>query len=394
MVPRPLSRQAERIRVARVITRLNVGGPAIQAMLLARRLDPTRYETLLVCGRTGPHEGDMLELRREPGVTPFFLSELGRGIKWSDDLLAFIRLVRAFRAFRPEVVHTHLAKAGFLGRLAARAVGVPVVIHTYHGNVLRGYFGPARTRLFLLIERALARVTTRVVALSARQETELRQLRIAGPGRVVRIPLGLDLAPFLDPPRGILRGELGLDPRTPLVGIVARLVPIKGLDVFLDAAVRVHADLANARFVVVGDGEERSALAERTRRLGIADRVRFLGWRADLAAIYGDLDVLALTSRNEGTPVSIIEAMAAGRPVVATAVGGVPDLVADGVSGLLAPAGDADAVARAILRLLGDPATGERMGLVGRSIAYPEYDATTLLARIDALYRSVTARPP
>ena len=378
-----------RIRVARIITRLNVGGPAIQAMLLTQHLDQSRYETMLVCGRPGPHEGDMLELRGESGVTPVFIPQLGRGISPFDDIRAFASLVRILRTFRPHIVHTHLAKAGVLGRLAARLTGTPIVIHTFHGNVLRGYFGDARSGIFRLIERVLALASTRIIAISPRVAAELRDLGIAAAPRLIEIPLGLDLDPFLDPPRGLLRNELGLGAATPLVGIVARLVPIKDVRLFLDAARIVATARPATRFVIVGDGELRDELVAHARDLGLDGAVRFLGWRADLPAIYADLDVLALTSRNEGTPVSVIEALASARAVVATAVGGVPDLIDGPERGLLVPPGDPAAVAAAIVGLLDDPERRARMGAAGRDAVFPQYDASTLVRRIDALYRGL-----
>lgn len=381
-----MTRGGGRLRVARIITRLNVGGPAIQAMLLTQRLDQSRYETMLVCGRPGPHEGDMLELRGESGVTPVFIPRLGRGISPFDDIRAFASLVRILHTFRPHIVHTHLAKAGVLGRLAARLTGAPVVIHTFHGNVLRGYFGGAQSGMFRLVERALALASTRIIAISPRVAVELRELGISAAPRLIEVPLGLDLDPFLDPPRGLLRKELGLTATTPLVGIVARLVPIKDVRLFLDAARIVATARPATRFVIVGDGELRDELGAQARDLGLEGAVRFLGWRADLPAIYADLDVLALTSRNEGTPVSVIEALASARAVVATAVGGVPDLIDRPERGLLVPPGDPAAVAAAIVGLLDDPERRARMGAAGRDAVFPEYDASTLVRRIDALY--------
>jgi len=377
--------------VARVITRLNVGGPAIQALLLTERLDPERYETILLCGRPGPREGDMLELRGIADVRPSIVPALGREISLVADLRALWHLVRLLRAYRPDIVHTHLAKAGLLGRVAARAAGARVVVHTFHGNVLQGYFGPVRSWLLLQLERVLARISTAVVSIAPSQSRELTRLGIGDVARRVELPLGLDLAPFLDPPRGEIRRELGLAPDALVVGIVARLVPIKDLGTFLLAAQRIARARPEVRFLVVGDGPERGALEGRAEALGLAGALTFLGWRADLAAIYGDCDVVLLTSRNEGTPVSLIEALAAGRAVVATRVGGVPDVVEG--CGILVPAGDDAAVAAAALEILSDPGRRERLGRAGRDRVYPAYDAATLVTRIDSLYQRLLGRP-
>lgn len=382
----------DRIRIARIITRLNVGGPAIQAMLLTERLDPRRFETLLIAGRAGPAEGDMLSLR--PGLSrpPLSVPELQREIAPLSDVRAFAHIAAALRTFRPHVVHTHLSKAGLLGRLAAKAAGAPAIVHTYHGNVLDGYFDPLRARVFLGLERALARISTRVVAISRGQRREIERLGIARGERIVEIPLGFDLAPFTDPPRGLLRRELALDRSVPLVGIVARLVPIKRVDVFLDAAEEVARQRPDAHFLVVGDGEEAGRLRARAERIGIAAHTHFVGWRSDLPAVYGDLDVVVLTSDSEGTPVSILEALAARRPVVATAVGGVPDVLGANERGLLVPRRDPGALGEAIVTLLGSRGRGETLAAAGRSYVLAEHGADALIDRISGLYTGLVRR--
>ena len=385
-----------RLRVARVISRLNVGGPAIHTILLTAGLDPAAFESRLYVGAPGPAEGDMLPLARARGVEPVAVPGLGRSIRPGRDLAALGHLVRAFRAFRPRVVHTHAAKAGTLGRIAARLAGVPATVHTFHGHVLSGYFNPAVTAAFRAIERALARRTTRIVALSPGQRDELLALGIGRPERMAVVPLGLELDGCLNAQarRGELRRHLRLPPEARLVGIVARLVPIKDHASFFKAAARVARADPAARFVVAGDGPLRARLESAAREAGLADRTHFLGWWEDLPALYADLDVVALTSRNEGTPVCLLEAMAAGVPVVATAVGGVSDVVRHGETGLLVPPGDPGALAAALAALLGDPERRSALGLAGRRAAYPAYDVKTLIARVETLYRELIAAAP
>ncbi|MBI4345500.1 MAG: glycosyltransferase [Elusimicrobia bacterium] len=378
-------------RVLRIITRLNVGGPALQAILLTERLDPSRFRTRLVTGEPTSVEGDMLRLRGAT-VRPDVVGTLGRDISPLADARSLASLVRIVREYRPHIVHTHMAKAGLLGRIAARLGGAPVIVHTFHGNVLRGYFDPVRSRIFLALERALARLTTRVVAISPRQRQEIRALGIATAPKLVELPLGVELSPFLDPPRGSLRAELGIGQR-PLVGIVGRLVPIKAVDVFIDAMADLGRSVPAARSVVVGDGEMRRPLEEAARARGLDGRLTFLGWRADLRAVYGDLDVVVLTSDNEGTPVSILEALAAARPVVATAVGGVPDVI-DDTRGVLVPPRDPRAVAAAVVELIGDPTRAARLGAAGRAHVYPAYDIATLVSRIERLYTDLADTGP
>lgn len=379
----------DRIRVLRIIARLNVGGPALHTVLLTERLAPERYDSRLVTGVPDATEGDYLALRGLALERLVRLPTLGRELSGSRDLRTLGHLVRIMRELRPHIVHTHTAKAGTLGRLAAVLAGVPVRVHTFHGHVFDGYFSPAKTRAFLAIERALARRTQRILTVSESVREELLALGIGRPEQITVVPLGLELEPFAraHEHRGELRRELGIDQDTPLVGIVARLVPIKAHEVFLAAAARIVERVPECRFVVVGDGERRDELVALAERSGLGARCHFLGWRADLARINADLDVAMITSRNEGSPVALIEAMAAGLPVVATAVGGVPDLVTDGTHGHLAPVDDAARLAAATVALLGDRARRLAFGAAGRELVLARHGAGRLVAEIDAIYR-------
>ena len=384
------------IRVLRVITRLNIGGPAIHAILLTQGLDDGRvFESTLVTGVTAPHEGDFHDLAAAHDLTPIVVPALGREVSPVDDLLALASIVRLVRASRPDIVHTHMAKAGTLGRLAAAVCRVPLVVHTYHGHVFHGYFGPTKTRLFLTIERALGKLTQRIVVVGERQRDEIAAFGVAPREKLLPIPLGLELTRFLraGEHRGQLRYELGVPDQTHLVGIVARLVPIKAHEDFLSAARLVLAERPTTRFVIVGNGERREQLEALVDAFGLRAQVSFLGWRRDLERVYADLDVVALTSRNEGSPVALIEALASARPVVATAVGGVPEVVLDGQTGVLVPPSDPAALAQAILRLLGDPSLAQRLGAAGRWHVYPRHDAGRLVDDMRALYlRELGAR--
>lgn len=381
------------IRVLRILARLNVGGPAIHATLLAERLDASRYESTLVTGAEGPEEGNYLDLHGRSVRGLVTLPSLGREIRGPQDLGSLAALIRLMRRVRPHIVHTHAAKAGTLGRLAARLTGVPVIVHTYHGHVLRGYFPPARERVYRGIERYLARQTDELVAVTPRVRGELLDMGIGAPDRFSVVPLGFDLDRFTRAAmhRGHLRRELGAPTDAPLVGIVARLVPIKAHDVFLTAAAAVRRARPATRFVIVGDGERRAQIVADIERLGLRDAVHLLGWRADLERIYADLDVAVLTSRNEGSPVALIEAMAAGVPVVATAVGGVPDVVEDGVTGRLAPDGDAAAVAARILEAIDRGVAAPLVDLARRRVL-ERYGADRLVTDIDELYGRLLRR--
>ncbi|MDV2502445.1 MAG: glycosyltransferase [bacterium] len=432
--------------VVRIIARLNVGGPAIHAILLTSHLPRERYRSILVKGTEAPSEGNMLAYAEEEKVEPVVLPELGREIRPLDDVVAFVKLTKFLWREQSAIVHTHTAKAGTLGRLAAVVVNLgwairrllgrtapqPIkIVHTFHGHVFHGYFSPAKTRLFLAIERALSRVTDALVVISPHQRREIGELlRIVEPSQIRLIPLGLDLGPFRTCAsyRGKLRAELGLDEGTRLIGTVGRLVPIKRHDILLEALTFLRdspATKGDLCCVVVGDGELRSALEKQVRDLGLAKHVRFLGWRRDLEAIYADLECLVVTSENEGTPVSVIEALSAGVPVVATAVGGVPDLFRpleedeeltgpvilsngerlarwqeaeypsqmDGpllaTSGVLIPPGDARAVAMALELLWTEPNLISECARRGGSWVSETFTIERLVSDIDALYQEL-----
>jgi glycosyltransferase involved in cell wall biosynthesis len=384
------------IKILRAITRLNIGGPAIHAILLTTGLDDGAvFRSTLVAGTTAPHEGDMLDLARARSVEPIVLPALGREISPLDDLVALARMARLVRQIRPDVVHTHMAKAGTVGRIAAHVCGVPLIVHTYHGHVFHGYFSPAKTRVFRTIERVLGLATDRIITVGDGQRAEIAGYGIAPLSKLEPIRLGLELGQFLraEEVRGRLRAELAIDEQVPLVGIVARLVPIKAHELFFNAAKRVLESLPGARFVVVGDGERHIELETLVNQLGIAASVTFLGWRRDMVNIYADLDVVALSSLNEGSPVALIEALAAARPVVSSAVGGVPEVVIDGVTGLTVKPSDSAALAEAMLTLLRDRELAARLGAAGRRHVYPRYDSCRLVEDVANLYtRELTAR--
>jgi glycosyltransferase involved in cell wall biosynthesis len=269
------------IRVLRLFSRLNVGGPSVHVLLLTAGLEGRGYRTKLLVGRESPGEGNMFHLAEELGVEPQVIGDLGREVRLLSDLRVLFALRRRIREFRPQVVHTHTAKAGFLGRIAARWSGVPVaMVHTFHGHVLRGYFGPLRSALYRWLERCLARVTDRLIAVSDSVADDLSALRVAPRERFTVVRLGLRLDPLtVDLPRGLLRSEAGFPPETRLVGIVGRLVPIKDVGSFLEAAAIALKSLPELRFSVIGHGPERSLLESQAASLGLSrGHVHFHGW--------------------------------------------------------------------------------------------------------------------
>jgi glycosyltransferase involved in cell wall biosynthesis len=356
--------------------------------MLTRDLDRDRFESLLVTGVENPTEGTMRYLADENGVRPVVVESLGREVSPVNDIRTLAEMYRVIRRFRPDIVHTHMAKAGTTARLAAWLARVPIIIHTYHGHVFHSYFSPRKTAVFLAIERMLARLSDRIVVVGERQRDEIAGFRVAPAEKLAPIPLGLPLEPLLSVEReaNALRRELGLSLEQPLIGIVARLVPIKAHEYFLEAAARVRERRDDAHFAIVGDGERRAELEAMSNRLGLADRVHFLGWRRVMQPVYADLDVLVLSSLNEGSPVAVIEALAAARPVVATAVGGVGEVVEDGTSGILVQPRDANAIAAGILRFLDNPTWARQVGLAGRSSVIPKYTVSRLVDDMEKLY--------
>ena len=388
------------LRIAIVIARLNVGGPATHVIELAAGLPRGRFTARLISGREGRGEAGMHYLAEEkeirPENVPSLSPHLGPG-----DIIAFFDLLKIFREWKPDVVHTHTAKAGAVGRAAARCAGVPVIVHTFHGHVLRGYFPRPLESIFRGIERALARITDRIVTLSPALKTDLVEMGIADPAKIEVVPLGMDLAPLLgcEARRGELRAELGLPAGEPMIGIVGRLVPIKNHRLFLEAARSMVNSGSPARFVIIGDGELREFLQNLASEKGIAERIHFLGWRKDMVPVYAGLDLLALTSDNEGTPVALIEGMAAGVPVVATSVGGVPDVVRDGITGRLVPPGDPEAMHRAWREALTEKETTKRMCQLARREVEERFGRERMLSAMTAMYeklidlKSGAARP-
>ena len=386
------------VRIARIITRLNIGGPAIQAAMLSDRLRERGFETLLIHGRLAPGEGDMSYLLEGRQVQASYLPSLVRSVSPLADARAVASILRQLKAFQPQIVHTHTAKAGTVGRAAAlvynrSAQARARTVHTYHGHSLEGYFRYAGA--FISIERMLARSTDRLIAISPRIAADLRdRYHIGRASQWSVVPLGFDLAPLAaidDAARAGARRALGLDPTTPVVTIVGRLTAIKQHELFLRVAREVHARQPSTVFAIVGDGDRRAELEALARQFGLEGHARFLGWRQDLVTVYGAADVCVLTSRNEGTPVAVIEALAAGVPVVSTDVGGVRDVINDPALGAIAPDNDVPALTEHVVAAL-SPATRTPERIAARRASVTSrYGFDRLVSDLAALYQSLLA---
>jgi glycosyltransferase involved in cell wall biosynthesis len=358
-------------------------------------LEPRGYRTRLVRGRESPSEGNMDYIAEQLGVKPTFVSSMRRDPSLRD-VIALSRLIWMLRRDRPAIVHTHAAKAGTLGRFAAviaypRRSRRPLLVHTYHGHSLTGYFSSRTARFYRRIEQWLGATTDTLIAVSDDVRDDLVRLRVAASERFVVIPLGFDLSQFLEDRaraerRAALRREWGVRDDEQVVTLVARLVPIKRVDRFLAIARRL-ADRPGTRFVIVGDGELRERLKASADAIGFGDQLIWTGFRRDMPDVCFASDVVVLTSDNEGTPVSLIEAQAAAVPVVSTEVGGVRSVVRHGETGLLAACDDVPSLARAVASILDDRELAARLSSAGRKHAKAAFSVTRLVEDHDELYR-------
>jgi len=380
--------------VLRLIARLNMGGPALHVSYLARGLADRGYETTLAAGSLARGESSMSFVADELGVTVETIPQLHREISPLSDPLTIARIVRLIQATRPHILHTHTAKAGAVGRMAALLAGEarpPIVVHTFHGHVLRGYFDPARTAFFRGLEHALARSSTRLIAVSPQVRDDLVELGVAPAEKFSVIRLGIDLERRLAGAGdgAELRRLFGVAPDEFVVGWVGRMTAIKRVDDVLAAFRRLRDRGIAARLCLVGDGPDREQVEQRAHDLGVARHTLFVGYQRDVAPYYSFFDAFVLPSANEGTPVSAIESLAAARPVVATRVGGTPDVVEEGADGTLVPVGDVEAIADALARLALDPDLRRRLGEHGRGRVIPRYRVERLVDDIDELYREL-----
>jgi glycosyltransferase involved in cell wall biosynthesis len=399
--------------VLRIIARLNTGGPAIHTVLLTRGLDSHRYRSLLVTGIVDPLEGDMGYYAEQMNVVPVVIPELSRRVGALGLVKVFVRLCGLIRRERAAIIHTHTATAGMIGRaagLVTNLIGTVTgrprarLVHTFHGHVFHGYFSPFRSRIIVMIERVLARITDRIITVSEAVKRDLvERYQVCPASLVTVVPLGLDLGwtARLDESTGELRGELGVARDTVTIGLVGRMTAIKNHALLVEAIALLGIDAV--RVFLIGDGELRGEIEAAIEKYGLTRHILLAGWQRDPARIYADLDIVCLTSRNEGTPVALIEAMAAGRPFVATRVGGVEDLVvgeavthAEGFeifgNGILTPPDDPKVLAAALRYLVARPRVRQAMGAVGQAAVLKSFSHERLLQEMQAIYDALLER--
>ena len=388
-------------RVLRIINRLNLGGPTYNAAYLSRYLAP-EFETMLVAGIKEDTEESSEFIVRQMGLSPVYIPEMRREIRFGNDRIAYLKIKKLIKEFRPDIVHTHAAKAGTLGRLAAHHCGVPVILHTFHGHVFHSYFNPLKTAVFKQIERYLSSISSKVIAISDIQKDELvLEHKVIPAAKAEVIPLGFDLDRFMtdqEQKRDTFRKQYALEPDVLAIGIIGRLVHVKNHPLFIDAV----AGLKNKthkkfRAFIIGDGEDRESLIAlaRSRNLSVSTPsaplndadVVFTSWIIDIDRALAGLDLVAMTSLNEGTPVSLIEAQAAGKPVISTEVGGIGNVVLPGVSALLSPSADLPSFTQNLILLTEDDGLRSRMSGAGIQHVKNHFAYQRLVEDMRTLYR-------
>lgn len=406
------------MKIFRIIARLNVGGPARHVVWLTKELQDEEFRSVLVSGTIPPGEEDMGWFAEENGVVPIFIPEMSRELS-ARDVISLYKVYRAMRREKPDIIHTHTAKAGTIGRTAGflyrwltfgTLLGKPRrvrVVHTFHGHVFHSYYGSLKTKLFLTIEKLLAKTATdKIITITRQQFNEIhKKFGVGRAGQFEVIPLGIDLGIYGDQAskRDLLRKEVGATNDELLVGFVGRLTAIKNVSLLLKTAYiyreKVADDLPRLKFVIIGDGDLREDLEAESRSLGLSGLVTFLGNRDDADVFYAGLDVVALTSMNEGTPLSLIEAMACRTPVISTAVGGVIDLMGaletknDGFSvherGIMVEPSSPEAFWRGLIYLAKNKKLQENSAAAGQTFVRMNYNKERLVNDIKGLYRNL-----
>lgn len=403
------------MKILRIIARLNVGGPARHVVWLTNELNDGEFESVLIAGTVPKGEENMNYVAEAHGVKPVFVEEMSRELS-PKDLISLFKIFREIRRQKPDIIHTHTAKAGTVGRTAALLYKLLTpgarkvrVVHTFHGHVFHSYYGKLKTRIFVAIEKFLARFATdKIIVISPQQLREINtEFHIGRREQFVVIPLGIDVDAFADADdqkRTAFRNELGVRGDTLLVGFIGRLTEIKDVSLYLQVAAlaRQSAAPGELRFLVVGDGHLREKLEREAEELALGDSMTFIGNRTDIGSVYSGLDIVALTSLNEGTPLSLIEAMAARRPVISTMVGGVHDLLGEvleekdgfhvrergvGISGR-----SPDDYRKGLIYLAENEKLRRSVAEKGRTFVETEYSKERLVGDIEKLYRTLTAQ--
>ena len=381
-------------KVLRIINRFNIGGPTYNATFLSRFLDD-EYETLLIGGLPEKEEADSLHILEEYGLIPMLISEMQRVPSFKSDKAAYRKIKQIIEEFKPDIVHTHAAKAGALGRKAAKACGVPVIVHTFHGHVFHSYFGKVKTNIFKFIERRLAKKSDGIIAISDIQKQELANVHKICPSNKIKvIPLGFDLDKFQKETskREDVRKKYNLLEDEIAIAIIGRLAPIKNHALFLSVVEDVLKKTSKkVKFFIVGDGEERANIEERVADLNaeFKDAILMTSWIKNIGEFNAGMDIICLTSNNEGTPVSLIEAQAGNLAVVSTDVGGVRDIVKEGETGYIVPKNNVNLFSEKLLFLIEDDETRKCFSENGWNFVREKFHYTTLVKNVNEYYKEL-----
>ena len=384
-----MNKKYPKIKILRIISRLNIGGPSIHVINLNKGLDKKVFQSLLLCGNISDGEKSMYNEAKKSGIKLISIPELTNEHSLNlKDLKALLKIYLIIKKYKPDIVHTHTAKAGLIGRIAAHLALTPKIVHTYHGHVLHSYFSRPKTYLLRFMEKLLALISDSLIVVSDKIKTELISYKISKPSKFNIIKLGFNLDPFLNNTllKDNLKKELSLPNDSNLIGIVGRIVPIKNHKLFIEAAAKVVAQKENTYFLIVGDGPLRKNIEKLSYELNINKNTIFTGWRNDLPLIYASLDILVCSSNNEGTSVSVIEGMASGCPVITTRVGGHPDIISDGNNGYLIEPQNIDSLTKKMLQILNNPKQSAHLKENARLDAKNNFSLENLINNIENHY--------
>lgn len=388
-------------KILRIHNRLIVGGPSLNVTLLSAHLNP-EFETKLLVGKKDPLEKDAGYIAGQLGITPIEITEMRRSILPINDIKAYFKIKKIIKEYKPDIVHTHASKSGTIGRLAASSCNVKLIVHTFHGHVFHSYFNKAISSLIISFERFLAKKTNAIIAISDLQRKELVDVyKIAPAEKIFTIPLGFNLEKYSldqDKKRIIFREKYGFDNSEIIIGIIGRIVPIKNHGMFVEVAASIKKKSGkNVRFAIIGDGESLPAVEKKSSELGLSHSyfvtnpksktdIVITSWETEIDQVMAGLDIVVLTSYNEGTPVSLIEAQAACKPVVSTNVGGVKDVIAHGENGFLTSVNDVESFAGFVMRLIENKSLRETMGKTGFNTVINRYSKQRLIIDVKKLY--------
>lgn len=393
-------------KILRIINRFNLGGPTYNAAFLTKYMAP-EFETILIGGEKDETEESSLHIPHSLGIEPIIIEEMKRPINLIQDLQAYQKIKSIIKDFKPDIVHTHASKAGFIGRIAAYHSNVPVIVHTFHGHVFHSYFNSATTGFYKILERYAASKSDAIIAISEKQKYELSQIHhICASDKISVIPLGFELEKFsenTEEKRKSFRIHYNVDDNEVVIAIIGRLVPIKNHTLFLEALKEVkNKSSQKIRAFIVGDGEERQNIENKATALGIdfVDALKskekatltFTSWIKNVDWVNAGADIIALSSLNEGTPVSLIEAQAASKPIVSTAVGGIENVVIQGETALLCDKEDKAHFARNLLALLENKELRQKMSEKGKSFVFEQFHYKRLVNDMSQLYHQLLAQ--